>query len=74
MLGDDPDHDPAQVGELCQPVDVFDELPSVRAVLVAVVLQRDHVVLPAQVQHTCLSPAVVNRYLRSWFRQTGVDK
>ena len=50
VLGDDADDDPAHPLEHLQPPNVLDILPTVRSVMVAVVFDGDHVILPAQVE------------------------
>lgn len=51
MLADYADHDPVEIGDGGMPVDVLDELPTISAMLVAVVFHSDHVVLPTHVEH-----------------------
>src|SRR5947209_5089835 len=50
VLGDDPDDGPAHLLEHLDALNVFDVLPSVTSVLIAVVFDGDQVLLPAEVE------------------------
>ncbi len=50
VLRDHPDDDPAHPFEHLQTLDVSSELPAVGPMLIAVVLDRDHGLLPTQIE------------------------
>jgi hypothetical protein len=75
VLSDDPDDDPAHPLEPFQPPNVFRVLPSVGPVLIAVIFDSHHCLVPTEVE-VGEGEAVYaeHRYLCLWPGQAGVDK